>query len=281
MFQEYHKPVMIQQILDNLPKNPKICVDWTLWHAGHSLAIYEHFKNIWQNPKFFGYDRDQKMIQKAQERIKDSWADITLINKSYADIQGQFDYILLDIWVNMEHFKDESRGFSNKLDWPLDMRFDENQKFSAKDIVNWYSKQKLIDILKKRWDFDDKRWDWIAWAIISWRPFETTWNLSKHLRENRVNEQKLAVIFQVLRIETNWELNELEKLLLKLDKILSTDWIAHIITYHSIEDRQVKQFVNNHPKLEFVTKHVLKPTYQQVLENKAARSAKLRIITKI
>ena len=282
MFQEYHKPVMLQQILDNLPKNPKICVDGTLWHGWHTLAIYDHFKQNWQNPKFFGYDRDQKMLQKAKERLDQAWVKIELVNQSYANISGEnIDYILLDIWVNMEHFKDEDRGFSIKLNWPLDMRFDTNQTFSAKDIVNWYTKPKLIQILKQRWDFDDKRADWIAWLIISWRSFETTNELANYLRENRVNEQKLAVIFQVLRIETNWELDELQKFLQKLDKILATNWIAHIITYHSIEDRIVKQFINQHPSLEFVTKHVLKPSYQQVLENKAARSAKLRIITKV
>jgi 16S rRNA (cytosine1402-N4)-methyltransferase len=151
--------------------------------------------------------------------------------------------MLLDLGVNMEHFKDGERGFSIKQDAPLDMRFNKGHPTRAKDIVNTYTGDQLANILIKYGDYSPKSAEYLTKGIIEARkkhPIETTQQLKDILFDLRCNQKKIAVIFQVLRIETNKELEQLEIFLTTFGEQLTIGGRCAIITYHSIEDRITK-----------------------------------------
>jgi 16S rRNA (cytosine1402-N4)-methyltransferase len=151
--------------------------------------------------------------------------------------------MLLDLGVNMEHFKDAERGFSINTDAPLDMRFDRTNALSAKEIINTYPSEKLEKILTAYGDFSLKTAQYLTKGIIEARgkhPIETTGQLKAMLHTLHCNQRKVAVIFQTLRIETNKELEQLEMFLKNFSKQIRLKGRCAIITYHSIEDRIVK-----------------------------------------
>jgi 16S rRNA (cytosine1402-N4)-methyltransferase len=151
--------------------------------------------------------------------------------------------MLLDLGVNMEHFKDGERGFSIKTNAPLDMRFNRENQISAKDIINAYSLEKLSNIFITYGDYNQKSAEYLAKGIIEARKknlIETTQQLKEILLNLRCNQKKIAVIFQVLRIETNKELEQLEIFLTNFGEQLTKGGRCAIMTYHSIEDRIVK-----------------------------------------
>jgi 16S rRNA (cytosine1402-N4)-methyltransferase len=195
--------------------------------------------------------------------------------------------MLLDLGVNMEHFKDGERGFSINTDAPLDMRFNKGNPLTAREIVNTYSSEKLAEILILYGDYSPKSAEYLAKAIVESRkkhPLETTQQLKEVLHTLHCNQKKIAVIFQVLRIETNKELQQLEIFLKTFGEPLKIGGRCAIMTYHSIEDRIVKnafKALAEGGKFQLVNKKVIQPHYTEVQRNKAARSAKLRIIEKI
>ena len=152
--------------------------------------------------------------------------------------------MLLDLGVNMEHFKDNERGFSINTNAPLDMRFArEGNRRSAKDIINSSSPQQLEKMLTTYGDFSPKTASYLSKGILEARskaPLETTDQLKSLLHSLHCNQKKVAVVFQALRIETNQELEQLEIFLKNFSKQLKIGGRCAIITYHSIEDRIVK-----------------------------------------
>ena len=232
------------------------------------------------------------MMQKGLEFTKQRTSQITPIISSYAHIDqiwkqyGPFDFMLLDLGVNMEHFKDSQRGFSIKTDAPLDMRFSQDNSITAKDIVNKYSLEQLSDILISYGDYSPKSAEYLAKGIIQARqkrPIETTQQLTEVLSHLKCNQKKIAIIFQVLRIETNKELEQLEIFLTKFGERLTPWGRCAIITYHSIEDRITKlafKALAESKSFQLINKKVIQPHYTEIQQNKAARSAKLRIIEK-
>lgn len=283
-----HVPVLVTEIINNMPSDAKIIIDWTLghwWHAEYILGKFDITRLI-------GIDRDSNMLNKARELLNKYQNKISLIKWSYGDLDlilkndnvSSVDLLLLDLGVNMEHFKDHSRGFSIKGDWPLDMRFDKWQQFDAKKLISIYSRDQIITMMETYWDF---RWEFvkhIADWIVRFRKtnrIETTNQLKCLLKSLNMSENKIAVMFQCIRIEVNNELDELRKFLYKF-----VDYLRHwgrcmIITYHSIEDRLVKQIFKelvDKWMFKLVNKHVIKPTYEEIKTNNASRSAKLRII---
>lgn len=278
-----HVPVMWKEVLENLPEKLNVFMDGTLWHAGHTKLIIEN-----KSPnKVIWVDKDPKIIKVAEKNL--AWFDnVQFVNDSYKNLDKFLDskvsWMLLDLWVNMEHFKDASRGFSIKKDWPLDMRFDPNSWKTAKDILRTYSTAKLSEIFQKYWDFSWRLLDLIVSTIEKWRFWlETTYDLKNLLKNAWINEKKIAVIFQVLRIETNNELDQLEEFLSKFQDYLEIWWRCLIITYHSIEDRLVKNRFKELDKNWFknLTKKVIFPTWAEIQKNRASRSAKLRVIEKV
>jgi len=285
MWKIVHVPVMYDKVLENLPSNLNLMMDGTTGHGGHSKMILEKNPNV----HLIAVDRDPNIIKVAQTNLSIFQDRIQFVQSSYWELEKilqdkKVDFILLDLWVNMEHFKDASRWFSIKKDGPLDMRFDTNQKNTALYILKNYRQDQLEQMLSKWWDFKWKLLQDIVRAIIKWRHnLKTTFDLKNLLKTINLSEKKIAVVFQSLRIEVNQELEQLEMFLDKFTDYLNSWWRCQIITYHSIEDRLVKNRFKELDKNWFknLTKKVIFPSKEEIEHNKASRSAKLRIIEKL
>ncbi len=283
-----HFPVMLNEVLESIPMNCKIVVDWTLGHWWHSRAILEKFPSV---KKLFGFDLDPNILEETKNRLKD-WKDkIEFIWSSYVDIpkflwEQKADFILLDLWVNMEHFKDWERGFSLNYNSKLDMRFNNKNGKSAYDIINDYSEKELTRVFVDYAEFSISKAQEIAMIIIKERKnkkIETTFELKNLLNQVGLGQKASTVIFQAIRIETNKEIDNLKLMLDQLPNILSNWWRCGIITFHSLEDRIVKNYFKDLSKsglFELVYKKAIPASYQEVLKNRASRSAKYRVIEK-
>ncbi len=284
-----HIPVMLNEVLDSISPDCKILVDGTLGHGGHSKAILEKFLNI---QKLFWFDLDPNILQETRQRLSDFSDKIEFVWSSYTNI-GQIlwdkkaDFILLDLWVNMEHFKDWSRGFSLNYDSKLDMRFDNQSWKTAYDIINNYSLQDLIRIFVDYAEFTPQKSQEISQKILENRKIkkiETTFELKNILNLVGLGQKASAVIFQAIRIETNKEIDNLKMFLDQVPNVLSSWWKCGIITFHSIEDRIVKTYFKNLAQSDWfklLYKKALKPNYKEVEMNRASRSAKYRVIEKV
>lgn len=287
-----HIPVLVYEILENIPDKVESIFDGTIWHWWHFQKFLENLGANKSNT-FVGIDKDPNILEKTEKLFSEYYSNVFFSNTSYAKIQKiqkdlkikWFDIILIDLGVNLEHFKKADRGFSIKEDAQLDMRFDNTKGETAKDVLNKRSKKALQEIFIKYWDFGEK-FSWkIAEEIVVNRKkikIDSTQKL-KNLCKDKLNlgQQKIAVIFQCLRIEVNKELEELEKFLEKFPKTLKKWWRCFIISYHSIEDRLVKnkfKELTKTNKFKLVNKKVIIPKEKEKQKNKAARSAKLRII---
>ncbi|HOG15286.1 MAG TPA: 16S rRNA (cytosine(1402)-N(4))-methyltransferase RsmH [Candidatus Absconditabacterales bacterium] len=284
-----HFPVMLNEVLESIPMNCKIVVDGTLGHGGHSRAILEKFPSI---KKLFGFDLDPNILEETKNRLKDLKNKIEFIGSSYVDIPkflgGQkADFVLLDLGVNMEHFKDGERGFSLNYNSKLDMRFDNKNGKSAYDIINDYSEQELIRIFVDYAEFSIPKAQEIARIIVRERKnkkIETTFELKNLLNQVGLGQKASTIIFQAIRIETNKEIDNLKLMLDQLPNVLSDGGRCGIITFHSLEDRIVKNYFKDLSKsglFELVYKKAIPANYQEVLKNRASRSAKYRVIEKI
>jgi len=279
-----HVPVLLDEVLKSIPDNAHFLVDGTLGHGGHTQAILDKFPQI----SVLWIDRDPIIFKSTQEKL--SWYEnrFQAIQWSYADIDiltnnKKSDYILLDIWVNMEHYKDTSRGFSIKWDATLDMRFDPNKGISAQQRITRASSFQLEACFIEYADFTPEKSKELANAIIRARsksPIVTTRDLVKVLYDCGLWWPASSIIFQAIRIEINQELEQLKIFLEKLPQLLNPGWKCAIITFHSIEDRIVKNKFKELLQNDWYlyTKKAIQPTYQEIQRNKASRSAKLRII---
>lgn len=287
-----HESVMVQETLDAIPQNCKYILDGTLGHGGHSLAMLKHLQNH-PPQKLVWLDLDKQMIAKAVIRLAD-YPQAEIIQDSYANIDTISqdlniplrDYMILDLGVNMEHFKDAERGFSVNQDAQLDMRFDTKKEYSAHDLINKWSEQELTQTFIDYAEFSEGKAREIAQTIIKERrknTINTTRELKTILKTCGLGEKAAVVIFQSIRIQVNQELANLESFLAKFPTYLRPGGRCAIMTYHSIEDRitklAFKALENNGFKL--YNKKVIKPHYTEVAHNRAARSAKYRIIEKL
>lgn len=278
-----HIPVLLNEVLQSIPENARFLVDGTLGHGGHTQAILDKFPQI----SVLWIDRDPLIFAKTQENL--SWYANRFQAKqwSYADIDilqtNKSDYILLDIWVNMEHYKDTSRGFSINWDATLDMRFDPNQGISAQQRIARASAADLEICFIDYADFTPEKAKELANSIIRARnrsPITSTRQLRQVLYDCWLWWPASSVIFQAIRIEVNQELEQLKIFLQKLPNLLNPGGRCWIITFHSIEDRIVKNYFKEllQKGWNLYTKKAIQPNYKEVQKNKASRSAKLRII---
>ncbi len=281
-----HVPVLLNEVIRSCPENCNLIIDGTLWHWWHSFHLAPKTKHlIWM-------DIDSNMLLIAKKKLE-KISNIDYIHDSYIHIDKvvakywKADFVLLDLWANMDHFKIGDRWFSINYDARLDMRFDQEQKLSAYDIVNTYTGQQLENICVEYADFATSKAREIADKIINSRrinTIQTTFDLKKILWECGLGKSAITIIFQAIRIQTNWELQNLRIFLERLPSILHPWWICSIITFHSIEDRVVKktfQELSYSKGFELVNKKAIKPTYQEVAKNKASRSALLRVVKKL
>lgn len=299
---EYHEPVMLQQCLEGLAIKPNgIYVDLTFGGGGHSKAILEKLTD----GKLLGFDQDQDAEANAEE-IEHPGFEFVQANfrffKKYLKLYRvkEVDGVLADLGVSSHQFNKAERGFSTRFDAELDMRMDQHAPVSAKEVVNEYSEADLHKIFGLYGEVRNAKT--LASAIVSARanaPINTIGELKEILQKfaKRGRENKYyAQVFQALRIEVNEELKALEEALLQMEEIIKPGGRLVVMSYHSLEDRLVKNFINK-GKLDGVEEkdfygNVLKPfkainrkpitaEADELASNNRARSAKLRIAERL
>lgn len=301
MMGEYHKPVMLHESIDGLDIKPDgVYIDVTFGGGGHSKAILER---LGEGGRLFAFDRDPDA---ANNKIEDDRFELIAQDfkflKNYLRFYrvSELDGILADLGVSSHQFNEGSRGFSIRFDGPLDMRMDQKSPLTAATIVNEYEESVIADILFQYGELRNSRK--IAQVIVAARsekPIKTIEQLKSVLqpltpwgKENRF----LAQVFQALRIEVNGELDSLKALLEQSVEMLKPGGRLSVITYHSIEDRLVKNFMqkgkfegevekdffgNKLTPFELVNRKPIVPSMEELGENNRSRSAKLRVAKKI
>ncbi len=295
---EYHIPVMLQECIEGLKINPEgIYIDVTFGGGGHSRAILEHLTT----GKLYAFDQDADAVANAKNITNRSFtlieANFRYLNR-FLKLHGirKIDGLLADLGVSSHQINEAERGFSTRFDAALDMRMDRNTKQTAADILNTYSEQELHRILGMYGEVRNART--LAAALVSERiqnPFESIGQLkdvlARFARRGRENKY-YAQVFQALRIEVNEELTALEEMLAQTIECMNPGGRLVVMSYHSLEDRIVKNFVNTgniQGKLEKdfygniirpfepVTRKPLIASEEETNKNNRARSAKLRI----
>ena len=246
-----HEPVLLNECLSGLNiKSGGIYLDCTIGGAGHSLEIIKRLKNGF----LYGFDRDDEALEASANRLKD-FSNFKLIKSNFHDAKEKLldegvigvDGILIDLGVSSHQIDDGERGFSFLHNGPLDMRMDKSQKLTAYDVVNTYPKEKLLKILYEYGEESNAKR--IVENIINSRkqkPISTTFEL-KDIVENSFPKKVIfskggvsKQTFQAIRIEVNGELEGLKETLYDLASILNPGGRLAVISFHSLEDRIVK-----------------------------------------
>lgn len=306
-----HTSVLLDECIQGLNIRPDgTYVDGTLGGAGHSKVICTY---LGEGGHFIGIDQDANAIKVATKRLEEFGDKVQIVRSNFSEFkqvleQVDFDHVdgvLLDLGVSSHQLDEADRGFSYMQDAPLDMRMDQRKEFSAKNIVNEYSKEALADIM---WKYGEERWSKrIAEFIVEARQekeIETTAELvdiikravPKGARKDGPHPAKRT--FQAIRIELNGELEILERSIKDIVDGLNKGGRLCIITFHSLEDRIVKQtykYMQNpcscprefpvcvcgeEPKGKVITRKPILPSDEEIQRNPRARSAKLRIFEK-
>jgi 16S rRNA (cytosine1402-N4)-methyltransferase len=297
---DYHIPVLLNNCIDGLNlKADGVYVDATFGGGGHSKAILE---KLGKNGKLIAFDQDKDALENIidDERfllIEENFRYL----KQFLKFHGfpQVDGILADFGVSSHQFNVPERGFSIRFDAELDMRMDQSQSISAKQIVNGYPEEKIKTIIRQYAELNMA--PKLASAIVSERiekPINTTFDLNNilepYLPKTKSNKF-LAQIYQALRIEVNQELEALKDFLKQSVEVLKPGGRLCLMSYHSLEDRLVKHFIRSgnfeddiqkdfYGNIEKPLKKVGKlivPSEKEILDNSRARSAKLRIAEKL
>lgn len=305
-----HISVLLQESLDGLKiRGDGIYVDGTIGMGGHS----EHIAKQLTTGRLIGIDQDSYALKQSEERLKPYSDRVTLLHGNFTDIASlvrrtgvdKVDGILLDIGVSSPQIDTAERGFSYIQDGPLDMRMDTTKEFSAIEIINQYDEKDLEEIF---WKYGEERWGRrIAQRIVrerEQRPIETTHDLVRVIEaaypsRNQKDGHPAKRVFQALRIVVNEELDVLQHALEQSMDLLNPGGRLCVITFHSLEDRIVKQFmadqnrdcicppqfpvcVCDHRRVaRIITRKPMVASPQEMEANPRARSAKLRIAEKI
>lgn len=295
-----HIPVLTKEILDYLKPMPGgKFIDCTLGEGGHTTAI---LKKIAPKGTILSIDLDARTVEnfKIQSFKLKNKKNIILAHGNFSDLKKiverkkfkKADGILIDLGWNIGQFENSGRGFSFQKDEPIDMRYDvESLNITARDIVNGYKEKDLADIF---WKFGEERFSRkIAKAICKERKkkkIKTTFELVGIIQKSipaRFRNKKIhfaTKTFQALRIETNRELENLEKALPQALDILKKEGRMVVVSFHSLEDRIVKNFFRQKKqegRVKILTKKPVIASEKEIELNKRARSAKLRVIQKI
>ncbi len=298
----YHNPVMLQECLEGLQIKPNgVYVDVTFGGGGHSKAILDQLTT----GHLIAFDQDKDAEKNAQLLAKEAGErSFTFIEsnfrylKKYLRLHGitEVDGILADLGVSSHQFDEPERGFTIRAEGVLDMRMDQAAAKSAGDIVNEYEEKDLIHLLSAYGEVRNART--LAREIVNFRmsqPIETNEQLKaiamKHAPKGR-DLKYLAQVFQAIRIEVNEELEVLREFLTQAGDVLRAEGRLVVMSYHSLEDRLVKNYINKgnfkgvdekdfygNPirVLDPVNRKPIVPTAAEIKENSRARSAKLRI----
>lgn len=292
-----HNPVLLEEALHFLNPTPgKIIIDATVGGGGHAEEIA---RQIYPGGTLIGMDRDSESLKITQERLKKFQATVKLVNKNFKDIKetvidlgiGEVDGILFDLGISSIQMETVERGFGIKNAGPLDMRMDRSQRLTARDLVNTLSEAGLSGLIR---EFGEDRFHRrIARRIVIERrkgPIETTTGLAGIVSRSMPHGRKWERIhpatrtFQALRIKVNNELEAIEKALDAVPGLLRKGGILCVISFHSLEDRIVKNALKGFKSqgtFRILTKKPVTAGRKEALENPRARSAKLRAGEKI
>ena len=292
-----HYSVMRHEILEHLvppSDRPAKMVDCTCGEGGHTFLYLSKYENL----TVIGLDRDSVIQEKAIKRMekfgdrfipKNTWFDTFFDEYENHDL----DLVLFDLGISSFHFEESQRGFSFSRDEELDMRLDKNASISAQDVVNGYQEQKLADVI---YQYGEERYSRrIARAIVERRKtgkITRTEELASiiyksvppNYRYGRIHPATRS--FQAIRIEVNRELDRIEPAVKNAIAALKSGGRLAVISFHSLEDRPVKWLFKgmaegSSAKIRILTKKPLVPSEEEITENPASRSAKLRIIEKL
>ena len=273
-----HRPVLIAEVLDLLdPQAGEIFLDGTLGLGGHARAVLERVGN---KGKLIGLDLDERNLKLAIKKLKE-FGNVEFHKANFRDLldftePSSLDGVLLDIGVSSLHFDDASRGFSYQNDGDLDMRFDSTQELSAAGILNSCSEDELAEIF---FEFGEIRTaKKIARRIIEARK-QKKLRTTRDLAEIIEAKSLLPQVFQALRITVNDELGNLKEGLNAAVEALKSGGRIAVISFHSLEDRIVKNFFREQKKLgvlEVLTKKPVRSGAVEIAANPRSRSAKLR-----
>lgn len=313
-----HEPVLVKEVLQHLPKQIGIVVDCTLGAGGHALEILRARPDVEQ---YVGIDKDNEALTLAAKRLQEYKDTVRLVRGDFAKVdilanemgikRGQVDVVLLDVGVSSMQVDEGRRGFSLTHDGPLDMRMDcapdSRTPLRAADIVNMADELQLTHILKTFGE--EKAAKRIARTIMASRPITTTKQLAtivaqaKHggsgeihswkrirsktgqTRKGKMGIHPATLTFQALRIAVNGELDALEKALPKSVELLRPQGRILAISFHSLEDRIVKQGLRDLEECEegvfVVTRKPIVASDEEIDRNRRARSAKLRVAQRV
>jgi 16S rRNA (cytosine1402-N4)-methyltransferase len=308
----YHEPVLLQEVIKYFdPKPNQNFIDCTLGNGGHTIAIAEKLKT----GKVLSIDLDSKIIDLAKSRVEgQGLADkVILVQDNFKNLKKIVEEnnfypvsgILVDLGISSYELQDQERGFSFQIDGPLNMKYGADIKNSAAGIVNNWSEQELEQIFR---EYGEERYArLIAREIIKSRqekPIQTTFDLVRIIERVYIGKPRPKIhiatkVFQALRIAVNDELNNLKQLLPQAVEILEKGGKLAAISFHSLEDRIVKDFFkqeargcicpveipvcrcNHKPTIKIINKKPIIPTLAEIQKNPRSRSAKLRVIEKI
>ena len=308
-----HKPILLNEVIEGLDiKSDGVYLDLTLGRAGHSKEI---LKRLSLNGLLIGIDQDEEAISYSRVELSKISNRYKIVKSNFSNIKNIFsdlnistlDGALFDLGVSSPQFDEDYRGFSYRFNNKLDMRMDLSSSLTAYDVVNTYSFKELLRVFK---EYGEDKYSYnIAKNIVKERdikPIVTTFDLvdiikrSKPLKELNKVGHPAKQIFQAIRIEVNNELNVLKKALEDVINSLNINGRVCVITFHSLEDRIVKNLFKKYSVVEGnrindfrkakdieeanfieVNKKVIVPSEEEIINNPRSKSAKLRILKRV
>lgn len=286
---QHHIPVLSEEVYENLISTGcRVFIDATVGGGGHALSMLDRNRDL----HLIGIDRDQEALDQARETLKEHGDRVTLLRGNFRDLnqilQGtgvfSIDGILFDLGISSYQLA-ANRGFSFVDDEEFDMRMDSREEMTAYKVVNYYRQEQIAQVL---YEFGE---EWqsrrIARAIVERRKKEKI-QTAKQLADLVVSVKKregkihpATKTFQALRIAVNDELTSLEQGLGEAIPLLNRNGRIGVITFHSLEDRIVKERFRKDESLKILTRKPIRPSFQEIRDNPRSRSAKLRVAEKI
>jgi len=301
-----HIPVLYQEIIQYLqPRSGGHYIDGTIGSGGHAAGI---LKASAPDGRLLGFDRDPEAVAHVIDKLSNCHERITVVNESFGDMGqvaplngfNRIDGIILDLGLSSRQLADDNRGFSFNSSGPLDMRFDIGSGLSAADLVNDMSSADLANLFRKYGEVrSSKR---IANAIVEQRPISSANELSGIVERESRGRWRIhpaTQVFQALRIAVNDELEELSKGLKAATQLMKEGARLAVISFHSLEDRIVKNYFRDlsrdcicppeqpictcdtEPTFRILTRKIVRPSEEEVINNPRSRSARLRVAEKI
>ncbi len=285
----HHRPVMLEETIEALQVQPGgRYIDCTVGEGGHAAAILEASA---PGGLLLGLDVDPEAIEIARARLKKFGKNCFLVQENFRHLEEicqRYNFhpvhgVLFDLGVSSLQLEREGRGFSFQQEAPLDMRFDPREPLTAEDIVNRLPEEELALILQKYGE--ERHSHRIARCIVRNRPIKTTLQLaelvSRAVDGKRGRIHPATRTFQALRIAVNHELENLSLALKAAVNVLGPGGRLVVISFHSLEDRLVKNFMRQEKGLQVVHKKVLRPSPEEVQRNPRSRSARLRVAERL